>query len=157
MDHQKSDEPKEGLAIVPEIRELLCREFSLLAERLPVAGWPRLLEEVSAGRVYPESQALLATGLKLVLADGRIGRLYGAHEEKALRSLFHATDEGRRLAVALEEVNAALQGVAGRRLERLRFTLHNPGSYRLSVQVAGVELQLLVGSDGVRVERVLVG
>lgn len=149
------------LEITADAREVLVQELSAYVARLPEGGarerYVRLLEEIGAGSLSESSDEGLARFLEVLLPTGQVSRRYGAHEEKALRTLYLATSRGRGVREQVQQANEALRALQGHRLESLRFEPHNPGAYRCIARTEQVEVVLAIEPGGVRIERVAVG
>jgi hypothetical protein len=110
-----------------------------------------LVAAVAEGRVREADAEALGELLDLGLRTGRLRALYGPGGEQAARALYRRLPIGRGLAEATRALNAALEGLEGREVERVQVHSLGPGEYGLSIVADGFEIGLHLGPSGPRV------
>lgn len=147
--------PGELLALSEEEAELVAAEATSASYAL---GEPhrteaaRLAEAARSKEVPPELLGILSDIAVASLRGGRARRLYRAEGEKSLTGVLLKTPTGREMQRGLEEVNAALKALAGRRLEAVRVAMRTPGSFTVSLQSDGFAITLAIRPDAVSVD-----
>ena len=113
-----------------------------------------LVAAVDEGRIAGEDADALGELLELGLQTGRLRSIYGPEGEQAALTLFRRLPQGRELAQSASELNAALEALSGRTLERLSVHAVGPGEYGVSISAEGFELALRLGPSGARISTV---
>lgn len=111
-----------------------------------------LATAVDAGEVPTDLVAHLQSLLELALQTARARTLYRAEGEKVLTGLFKRTPAGRDLASQLADINGALRGVAGRKLEGARVGMRTLGHFTITLTTDEATVTLAVRPNGVNVE-----
>src|SRR3954451_19833843 len=96
----------------------------------------RLADVVAAvgeGRVSGDDADALGELLELGLQTGRLRAVYGPGGEQAALGLFRRLPQGRELSESTRELNAALEALSGRELDRVSVTAVGPGEYGVSI------------------------
>jgi|SRR6476469_1647585 len=142
------------LALKGEAREVALAEaqtVQAMARDESMRG--RLAELVSAvddGEVGGDSAELLESVLELGLQTGRIRAYYGPGGEQAALSTLRKLPRGRVRADTARDVSAALQALAGARIEAVRITAVAPGAFSLAIEADGVQAAVRLDSTGAR-------
>jgi hypothetical protein len=114
----------------------------------------RLADVVAAvddGQVGGDDAAALGELLELGLQTGRVRAVYGPEGEQAALGLYRRLPQGKELSQSTTELNAALEALAGRTLERLSVHAVGPGEYGVSIAAEGFELAIRLGRSGARI------
>jgi hypothetical protein len=114
----------------------------------------RLADVVAAvddGQVGGDDAAALGELLELGLQTGRVRAVYGPEGEQAALGLYRRLPQGKELSQSMTELNAALEALAGRTLERLSVHAVGPGEYGVSIAAEGFELAIRLGRSGARI------
>lgn len=117
----------------------------------------RLADVVAAvdeGRVEGDAAAALGELLELGLQTGRLRSVYGPEGEQAALALFRRLPQGRELSQSTSELNAALEALEGRTLDRVSVHAVGPGEYGLSLSADGFEVALRLGPSGARISSI---
>jgi hypothetical protein len=117
----------------------------------------RLADVVAAveeGSVEGDDAAALGELLELGLQTGRLRSIYGPEGEQAALALFRRLPQGRELAQSTGELNAALESLAGRTLDRVSVHAVGPGEYGVSISADGFDVALRLGPSGARISSV---
>ena len=117
----------------------------------PYASHPALCE------LPDEALEPLQTLLEIGLESGRIRRVHLAHGEMAARSVFQRTPKGRALQASAAEVNQALGGLQGQKIEEVRAAATGPGAFSLTVTTNEGTVLLHFNRGGVSLKSVEVG
>jgi hypothetical protein len=110
-----------------------------------------LVAAVADGRVGEKDAQALGELLDLGLRTGRLRAVYGPGGEQAALALYRRLPAGRELAESTRELNAALEELEGRELERVQVHALGPGEYGLSIVADGYEIGLHLGPSGPRI------
>jgi hypothetical protein len=105
---------------------------------------------VAAGEVEGLDADALAELLELGLATGRVRAVYGPEGEQAALALFRRLPLGRELAESARDLNAALEALNGRTIERVSVNAVGPGEYGLTISTEDYEIVLRLGRAGAR-------
>jgi hypothetical protein len=117
----------------------------------------RLADVVAAvgeGRVEGDDAQALGELLELGLQTGRLRAVYGPGGEQAALGLFRRLPQGRELSESTRGLNAALEALAGRELDKVSVTAVGPGEYGVTIAAEGFEIGLRLGRNGARVTTV---
>lgn len=150
--------PPGPLTLGGEEAEIVAAEAAAAAR---VLGEPRRadaprLAEAAPGTVPPELLGILSEVAAASLQGGRARRLYRAEGERCLTGVLLRTAAGRELRRGLDDVNAALGTLAGRRLEGVRVAMRRPGSFTVSIDCEGVAITLATTAAAVTVDSLTV-
>ncbi len=143
------------LALTEEEAQLVSAEAASAAEALeePLrARAARLVRASQCGEIPADLLDILAQVTSASLRGGRARRLYRAEGEQILTRVLHRTPAGHALQQQLDEVNTALQALAGRSLHAAKVGMRTPGTWTLSLQSDGFAVTLAVGPDAVTLE-----
>jgi hypothetical protein len=110
-----------------------------------------IVAAVEDGEVAGDDAAALGELLELALQTGRVRAVYGPEGEQAALGLFRRLPQGRQLSQSTTELNAALEALAGRTLERVSVHAVGPGEYGVSISAEGFELAIRLGRNGGRI------
>jgi hypothetical protein len=113
----------------------------------------RLADVVAAiadGEVAGPDADALAELLELGLQTGRVRAVYGPEGEQAALGLFRRLPLGRDLTESTRELNAALQALEGRQIERIAVNAVGPGEYGVTISTDEYEIVLRLGRAGAR-------
>jgi hypothetical protein len=113
----------------------------------------RLTELVAAvddGEVGADSAELLESVLELGLQTGRIRAYYGPGGEQAALSTLRKLPRGRARTDTARDVSAALQALAGARLDAVKITAVAPGAFSLAIEADGVQASVRLDASGAR-------
>jgi hypothetical protein len=142
-------------------KELLELELAALADQAHDEAsrerYRALAAEVAGGEIAEEHENLLEAVLELLVQSGRARKLYGPGGEQALAQLYGRTPRGRALAETVNELNKALEGLAGQTLEGISIAAHGPSAYRLQVETDQGRLSIRLDGAGARAESLEVG
>ena len=114
----------------------------------------RLADVVAAvdeGRVDGDDAAALGELLELGLQTGRLRSIYGPEGEQAALTLFRRLPQGRALSQSTSDLNAALEALGGRTLDRVSVHAVGPGEYGVAISAEGFELAIRLGRNGARI------
>jgi hypothetical protein len=117
----------------------------------------RLADVVAAvddGGVEGEDAEALGELLELGLQTGRVRSIYGPGGEQAAVGLFRRLPQGRELTRSAQELNGALDSLAGGTLERVSIHAVAPGEYAVTIATDALELSLRLGRSGARISTV---
>ena len=109
-----------------------------------------LVAAVDEGVVDENDAEALGELLELGLTSGRIRSVYGPEGEQAILSLYRRLPAGRELTESTRELNAALESLSGRELERVTVNAVGPGEYGITISTPDFELVLRLGKAGAR-------
>jgi hypothetical protein len=109
-----------------------------------------LVAAVDEGIIGDGDASALAELLELGLTSGRIRSVYGPEGEQAILGLYRRLPAGRELAQSTRELNAALEALSGRELDRVTVTAVGPGEYGITISTPDFELVLRLGKAGAR-------
>jgi hypothetical protein len=142
------------LALKGEAREVALAEaqtVQAMARDETMRG--RLAELVAAvddGEVGGEAAELLESVLELGLQTGRIRAYYGPGGEQAALSTLRKLPRGRLRTDTARDVSAALQALAGARIEAVKITAVAPGAFSLAIEADGVQAAVRLDATGAR-------
>ena len=109
-----------------------------------------LVAAIGDGEVGEEDAGPLAELLELGLQSGRIRSVYGPEGEQAALGLYRRLPAGRELTQSTRDLNAALEALEGRTLERISVTVVGPGEFGVTISTTDFELVLRLGKAGAR-------
>lgn len=109
-----------------------------------------LVAAIGEGEVAGDEADALAELLALGLGSGRVRALYGPEGEQAALALYRRLPPGRELVESASALNAALETLSGRTIERLSVTAVGPGEYGVTISTEEVEVVLRLGRAGAR-------
>ena len=115
--------------------------------RLRLADLVAALDE---GQVGESDAGPLAELLELGLTSGRIRSVYGPEGEQAVLGLYRRLPAGRELTQSTRDLNAALEALEGRVIERISVNAVGPGEYGITLSTENFELVLRLGKAGAR-------
>jgi hypothetical protein len=142
------------LALKGEAREVALAEaqtVQAMARDETMRG--RIAELVAAvddGEVGEEAAELLESVLELGLQTGRIRAYYGPGGEQAALSTLRKLPRGRLRTDTARDVSAALQALAGARIEAVKITAVAPGAFSLAIEADGVQAAVRLDATGAR-------
>jgi hypothetical protein len=151
---------EEPLELNDDEQELIELELASLLPALEGSRRERyqaLAGAVAQGTVPPELVPQLESLLELVLQTARARKLYRAEGERILTALLRRTPRGRELSSHLNEVNTALNAIAGHTLNGVRVGMRTLGHFTVTLQTDAATLTLAVRPDSLNVESVAVG
>jgi hypothetical protein len=119
--------------------------------RLRLADLVAALDE---GQVGESDAGPLAELLELGLTSGRIRSVYGPEGEQAVLGLYRRLPAGRELTQSTRDLNAALEALEGRVIERVSVSAVGPGEYGITLSTENFELVLRLGKAGARLATV---
>jgi hypothetical protein len=117
----------------------------------------RLAELVAAiddGAVGDEPAELLESVLELGLQTGRIRAYYGPGGEQAALSTLRKLPRGKVRSDSARDVTAALEALAGARIDAVKIAAVAPGAFTLSIAADGLEATVRLDATGARVTSV---
>jgi hypothetical protein len=109
-----------------------------------------LLAAIGEGEVAGDEADALAELLALGLGSGRVRALYGPEGEQAALALYRRLPPGRELVESASALNAALETLSGKTIERLSVTAVGPGEYGVTISTEELEVVLRLGRAGAR-------
>jgi hypothetical protein len=109
-----------------------------------------VLAAVDGGEVEGTDADALAELLELGLSTGRLRAVYGPEGEQAALALFRRLPLGRELSESARELNAALEALQGRTIDRISVTAAGPGEYGVTISTEAYEIVLRLGRAGAR-------
>jgi hypothetical protein len=109
-----------------------------------------LVAAIDEGEVEDADANALAELLELGLQTGRVRAVYGPDGEQAALSLFRRLPLGKDLAESTRDLNAALEALEGKTLERISVTAVGPGEYGVTISTEDYEIVLRLGRAGAR-------
>src|SRR6478735_924032 len=143
-----------ALALKGEAREVALAEaqtvLSMAQNDEIRARLAELVSDVDDGEVGEGSTELLESVLELGLQTGRVRAYYGPGGEQAAGSTLRKLPRGRVRADTARDVSAALQALAGARIEAVRITAVAPGAFSLAIEADGVQAAVRLDSTGAR-------
>jgi hypothetical protein len=110
-----------------------------------------LVAAVSDGEVDGDAAVLLESVLELGLQTGRIRAYYGPGGEQAALSTLRKLPRGRVRSETARDVTAALQVLAGARIDAVAIAAIAPGAFTLAIEAEGVQASVRLDATGVRV------
>jgi hypothetical protein len=128
--------------------------LSMLQDEDRRARLADVIAAVGEGRVEGDDAKALGELLELGLQTGRLRAVYGPGGEQAALGLFRRLPQGRELSESTRDLNAALDALAGRELDKVSVTAVGPGEYGVSIVADGFEIGLRLGRNGARVTTV---
>jgi hypothetical protein len=128
--------------------------LSMLQDEDRRARLADVVAAVGEGRVEGDDAKALGELLELGLQTGRLRAVYGPGGEQAALGLFRRLPQGRELSESTRDLNAALEALAGRELDKVSVTAVGPGEYGVSIVADGFEIGLRLGRNGARVTTV---
>ena len=144
----------DAVALKGEAREVALAEVqtvrSLAREDAMQDRLAELVAAVDDGEVTGDAAELLESVLELGLQTGRIRAYYGPGGEQAALSTLRRLPRGRLRADTTRDVSAALQALAGARLEAVKITAVAPGAFSLSIEADGVQAAVRLDATGAR-------
>jgi hypothetical protein len=109
-----------------------------------------LVAAVDEGTIDGDSAELLESVLELGLQTGRIRAYYGPGGEQAALSTLRKLPRGRVRADTARDVSAALQALAGARIEAVKITAVAPGAFSLAIEADGLQASVRLDATGAR-------
>ena len=109
-----------------------------------------LVAAVDDAEIPDESAELLESVLELGLQTGRIRAYYGPGGEQAALSTLRKLPRGRRRGASAADVTRALATLTGATLDGIQISAVAPGAFTLSIQAGGVEANVRLDPNGVR-------
>jgi hypothetical protein len=109
-----------------------------------------LVAAVDEGVIGEGDAGPLAELLELGLTSGRIRSVYGPEGEQAILALYRRLPAGRELTQSTRDLNAALEALEGRVIERISVNAVGPGEYGITLSTENFELVLRLGKAGAR-------
>src|SRR5207247_2327719 len=103
--------------------------LSMLQDETRRARLADLLAALGDGAVEGEDADVLGELLELGLRTGRLRAVYGPGGEQAARTLYRRLPAGKELTQSTSDLNAALEALEGRALDKVRLTAVGPGEY----------------------------
>ncbi len=114
-----------------------------------------LVSQLDAGTLESgEPAELLESVLELAQQAGRIRATYGPGGEQAALGVLRRLPRGRERAESARDVSAALQSLAGRRLDGVSIVAVAPGAFTVLLRVDGVEASVRLDATGARLTSV---
>jgi hypothetical protein len=144
----------DAIILKGEAREVALAEAQTVQSMARDDGMrARLAELVAAvdeGEVDGGSAELLESVLELGLQTGRIRAYYGPGGEQAALSTLRKLPRGRVRADTARDVSAALQALAGARIDAVKITAVAPGAFSLAIEADGVQASVRLDATGAR-------
>ena len=144
----------DAIVLKGEAREVALAEAQTVQSMARDDGMrSRLAELVAAvdeGEVDGGSAELLESVLELGLQTGRIRAYYGPGGEQAALSTLRNLPRGRVRADTARDVSAALQALAGARIDAVKITAVAPGAFSLAIEADGVQASVRLDATGAR-------
>ena len=144
----------DAIVLKGEAREVALAEAQTVQSMARDDGMRlRLAELVAAveeGEVDGDSAELLESVLELGLQTGRIRAYYGPGGEQAALSTLRKLPRGRVRADTARDVSAALQALAGARIDAVKITAVAPGAFSLAIEADGVQASVRLDATGAR-------
>jgi hypothetical protein len=144
----------DAIILKGEAREVALAEAQTVQSMARDDGMrARLAELVAAvdeGEVDGGSAELLESVLELALQTGRIRAYYGPGGEQAALSTLRKLPRGRVRADTARDVSAALQALAGARIDAVKITAVAPGAFSLAIEADGVQASVRLDATGAR-------
>ena len=144
----------DAIVLKGEAREVALAEAQTVQSMAREDGMrARLAELVAAvdeGEVDGGSAELLESVLELGLQTGRIRAYYGPGGEQAALSTLRKLPRGRVRADTARDVSAALQSLAGARIDAVKITAVAPGAFSLAIEADGVQASVRLDATGAR-------
>jgi hypothetical protein len=144
----------DAIILKGEAREVALAEAQTVQSMARDDGMrARLAELVAAvdeGEVGGGSAELLESVLELGLQTGRIRAYYGPGGEQAALSTLRKLPRGRVRADTARDVSAALQALAGARIDAVKITAVAPGAFSLAIEADGVQASVRLDATGAR-------
>jgi hypothetical protein len=109
-----------------------------------------LVVSVDEGQVGGEAAGLLESVLELGLQTGRIRAYYGPGGEQAALTTLRRLPRGRLRSDTAQDVSAALQALAGARIESVKISAVAPGAFNLAIEADGVQASVRLDATGAR-------
>jgi hypothetical protein len=142
------------LALKGEAREVALAEAQTVQSMARDEGMRgRLAELVAAveeGEVGGDAAELLESVLELGLQTGRIRAYYGPGGEQAALSTLRKLPRGRVRTDTARDVSAALQALAGARIDAVKITAVAPGAFSLAIEADGLQASVRLDATGAR-------
>jgi hypothetical protein len=142
------------LALKGEAREVALAEAqtvqSMARDEIMRGRLAELVAAVDEGEVGDDAAELLESVLELGLQTGRIRAYYGPGGEQAALSTLRKLPRGRMRADTARDVSAALQALAGARIDAVKITAVAPGAFSLAIEADGVQASVRLDSTGAR-------
>jgi hypothetical protein len=142
------------LALKGEAREVALAEAQTVHSLARDDGMRERLAElvgsVDEGEVGGDAAGLLESVLELGLQTGRIRAYYGPGGEQAALSTLRRLPRGRLRTETARDVSAALQALAGTRIESVKISAVAPGAFSLAIEADGVHASVRLDATGVR-------
>jgi hypothetical protein len=88
--------------------------------------------------------------LELGLQTGRIRAYYGPGGEQAALSTLRKLPRGRVRTDTARDVSAALQALAGARIDAVKITAVAPGAFSLAIEADGLQASVRLDATGAR-------
>src|SRR3954469_18685657 len=144
----------QGIELTGEAREVALAEAqtvqALAQDETMGGGLAELVSAVDGGSVDGEAAELLESVLELGLQTGRVRAYYGPGGEQAALSTLRKLPRGRVRAETARDVSAALQALAGARIEAVKITAVAPGAFSLAIEADGLQASVRLDATGAR-------
>jgi hypothetical protein len=142
------------LALKGEAREVALAEAqtvqSMARDEIMRGRLAELVAAVDEGEVGDDAAELLESVLELGLQTGRIRAYYGPGGEQAALSTLRKLPRGRMRADTARDVSAALQALAGARIDAVKITAVAPGAFSLAIEADGLQASVRLDATGAR-------
>jgi hypothetical protein len=144
----------DALALKGEAREVALAEAqtvqSMARDESMRGRLAELVTAVDEGEVGGDSAELLESVLELGLQTGRIRAYYGPGGEQAALSTLRKLPRGRVRTDTARDVSAALQALAGARIDAVKITAVAPGAFSIAIEADGVQASVRLDATGAR-------
>jgi hypothetical protein len=142
------------LALKGEAREVALAEAqtvqSMARDEIMRGRLAELVAAVDEGEVGDDAAELLESVLELGLQTGRIRAYYGPGGEQAALSTLRKLPRGRVRTDTARDVSAALQALAGARIDAVKITAVAPGAFSLAIEADGLQASVRLDATGAR-------
>ncbi|HVN28195.1 MAG TPA: hypothetical protein VMT64_06895 [Candidatus Binataceae bacterium] len=137
-------------------REVILGELAnMLARPLPPAArepYDNLKQCVEDNLDVPsELSPHLAMMIEASIISGN-ARRFGAGVQQSMVALYQKTRPGAAIAESIAAVNAALEKIAGHRIEAISTTLRAPGSYAMTLKTDQLQMVVVLDRTGLSIE-----
>lgn len=144
----------DAIALKGEARDVALAEAqtvqSMARDDAMRARLAELVAAVAEGVIDGDSAELLESVLELGLQTGRIRAYYGPGGEQAALSTLRKLPRGRVRSDTARDVSAALQALAGARIEAVKITAVAPGAFSLAIEADGLQASIRLDATGAR-------
>jgi hypothetical protein len=144
----------DAVSLQGEAREVALAEAqtvqALARDDAMRARLSELVSSVAEGEVDGDTVELLESVLELGLQTGRIRAYYGPGGEQAALGTLRRLPRGRVRSETARDVSAALDALAGARIESVRIAAVAPGAFTLAIEADGVQASVRLDSTGAR-------